>query len=82
MKENLNLEHRVKFLKTALALSGIAVNEVSSELIIRLYEGILEKGSKFSLEDSVKIETLVKGKYESKEIIAEKRTVKHKTKKK
>lgn len=56
-------ENNIKYFKMALALSGIAVSDFTAELIIELWDGIIKKGGKFSVKDSVEIEFRVMHKY-------------------
>jgi hypothetical protein len=39
-------------MRTAMAMVGIASNDHTTELLLRLFDALLEKGPKFSLEDA------------------------------
>lgn len=61
--QELTIEEKANYLRMALALTKVVADNKVSELIIRLYEGIIEKGGKFSLRDAAEIETIVEKKY-------------------
>lgn len=65
-KKQLPIEEKVNYLRIGLAMSQITVNDAAAEVIIRVYEGIQQKGGKFSVHDAAKIEVEVKAKYEEK----------------
>lgn len=74
MKNNLSLQEKVDYMRIGLGLAGIGVADATAEVIVKMYEGILQKGGKFNLHDAVKIEVEVKGKYTKKEVKAEPET--------
>lgn len=56
-------EDSVKYLKMALALAQVAVNDFTAELIIDTWDEIERKGGKFNIEDAVRIEWNLRKKY-------------------
>jgi hypothetical protein len=59
-------EEKIQYLKIALNLQGIGVNERAADQIITTYEAILEKEGMFNLKDAVQIESDIILKYEMK----------------
>jgi hypothetical protein len=72
----LTLEQKVSYMRIGLSLCEIGVNDAAAEIIVKTYEGILKKGGNFSIEDAVKIEVEVKGKYNKKTVEAKPDTTK------
>lgn len=58
-------DEKTKYLKVALGLCGISVNDATSELIWRTVKGLNKKGGDFSLRDSAKIQAIVESKAEN-----------------
>lgn len=71
MAKKLTLKERVEYLRIGMGLVGIPANDMTAELIVRLYMGISQKWGSFNLEDAAKIEVEVTGKYTQKEVKAE-----------
>lgn len=68
--KKLSLKEKVEYLRIGMGLVGIPTNNMTAELIVRLYQGICQKGGSFNLEDAAKIEVEVTGKYTEKEVKA------------
>lgn len=64
-------EEKTKYLKIALGLCGISINDATSELIWRTLKSLNKKGANFSLKDSAKIHAIVMSKTENKKPIIE-----------
>lgn len=64
-------DEKTSYLRIGLGLSGVVVNDYTSEIIWRTLEGLQKKKGKFSVSDQVEIEMLVKGKLEEKKISLE-----------
>lgn len=62
-EEKMTLEQKIEGMKIGLGIAGIPVNDVTSELIILTYEGVMEKGDTFSIRDSSKIQASLNEKY-------------------
>ena len=60
-------EEKTKYLRIALNMQGICINERTSHQIINTYESILEKGGSFTLSDAVDIEKNIVLYYEMKQ---------------
>lgn len=56
-------QEKINYLKIALSLQGIGVNNEMSERIIKTYESILIKGGDFSISDAVEIEMTLDKKF-------------------
>jgi len=56
-------EQNVKYMRTALSLIGLPIDEAGADMIIQTYEGIIEKGEFFSLGDVNKIRESIQEKY-------------------
>lgn len=56
-------KEKVSYFRIALALSKISVNDAAADLMIRIYEGILEKKGEWSIMDSSKLEVEIAKKY-------------------
>jgi hypothetical protein len=69
--KTLSLKEKVDYMRIGMALVGISVNNLTAEIMVKMYEGITEKGGDFNLHDAVKIEFEVTGKYTKKEVTAE-----------
>jgi len=59
-------DQKVKYIKSALTLAGLIVDEPVSETIIRIYESVMERQDEFSLGDINAIVTEIKSKYNIK----------------
>jgi len=70
MSKRLTLEEKTNYLRIGMGLVGLPTNNMTAELIVKLYEGILKKGGSFNIEDAVKLEFEVTGKYTKKEVKA------------
>ena len=68
--KDLSEEEKTNYLRIGMGLAGLPTNNMTAELIVKLYEGILKKGSSFNIEDAVKLEVEVTGKYTQKEVKA------------
>ncbi len=62
-KVDLSTEEKVNYLRIALALQNIGVNDETTERIIATYERIQEVGGKFDIHDSVDIQLRLDKKY-------------------
>jgi len=60
---NITREEKVSYMRIGLALAKVTVNDFTAEMIVSIYEGILEKGGEFTILDSAKIEAYLKEKY-------------------
>ena len=60
-------EEKIQFLKMALALQGICINERTSDQLVTTYEAIVKKGKNFRISDAVDIELGIVCKYEIKQ---------------
>ena len=60
---DLSIKEKVNYLKIALSLQQIGVNEETTERIIATYEKILEIGGEFSIDDAVDIQLILDKKY-------------------
>lgn len=58
--ENLTHDQKVEYLRIALSFAGVSVNNHTSDIVVRSYEKILEKGGKVNISDMVEIEEKVK----------------------
>lgn len=74
MKE-LTEKEKTKYLRSALGLSGVAVNDYMAEMIWRMYESLQEKGGDFNLRDASKIEAFMNEKFNIKQEQQEKQEV-------
>jgi hypothetical protein len=63
--EKLTLKKRVDYMRLGMALVGISVNDPTAEIMVKMYEGIAEKGGNFNLNDAVKIEFETTEKYKN-----------------
>ena len=68
----MTLKTKIEYIRLALGLAGLPVNRKTSELIIKVYEKVLEKKGSFNLTDAVKIEQQVLGKRTRKKIVESK----------
>ena len=59
-------DDKIQFLRIALQLQKVGVNNEISERIIKTYEQILLLKGDFSIMDAIKIEDSIKKKYNSK----------------
>jgi len=73
-KVKLSLKEKVDYMRIGLGLAGVNVNNMTAELIVKTYEGVLAKGGQFSVHDAAKIEVEVTGKYTPKEVKATEET--------
>jgi hypothetical protein len=63
-------EEKINFLRIALGLQKIAVNNEIADRIIETYEKVLELEGSFSIKDAVEIELSMDKKYKEKEFDA------------
>jgi len=70
MQEKLEMldKEQTKYVRIALGMSGIVVNDITSEMIWRTIEKVQTFKGDFTLRDAVDIEVLVTGKYVPKEV--------------
>lgn len=61
-------KEKINYLRIGLSLSKIGVDNETSDRIICIYEGILEKGGKYSIKDAVEIEIELDRKYAKKKL--------------
>lgn len=61
-------KEKIEYFKTALALCSIVADTKTCDLIIRNYEGILNKKGEFSLTDSFDIQCQIEKEYSKKKI--------------
>lgn len=61
-------EEKVNYLRIALGLQKIGIDERISDQIVTTYEAILKKGDKFSLKDAIEIEFRIGRIYAEKKI--------------
>jgi predicted SpoU family rRNA methylase len=69
ISKNLSQEEKVNYLRIALGLQRIGVDNEMAERIIESYEAILRLGGKFSINDAVDIEMSIERKYRKKDIV-------------
>ncbi len=62
-KADLSTEEKVKYLKIALNLQGIGVDEETTERVIVTYEKIQDIGGKFNIHDAIDIQLRLDKKY-------------------
>jgi len=67
------LKTRIEYLRIALGLSGVHADRKTTELIIKVYEKVLEKKGDFDILDAVTIEQQVLGKRSRKKIVEDKK---------
>ena len=60
-------EEKINYLRIALGLQKIRVDNETADRIIETYEKIMELGGDFSIKDAVKIEVMMDEKYKNKE---------------
>lgn len=60
-------QQKTKYLRSALGMCGVAVNEYMSEMVWRMYEKIQEKGGQFDLRDASNIEAYMNKKFDVKQ---------------
>lgn len=65
-------EEKVNYLRIALGINGIGVDEKVSDVIVTTYETILKKGGEFNIRDAAEIQCTIDGKYKEIEIKAKK----------
>ena len=63
-------QEKIEYMRVALALQKISVDEAIADTIVQTYGAILKLGGKFSLEDAVKIEMNIREKYAKKSLEA------------
>ena len=61
-------EDKVKYLRIALSLQNIGVNEEITDRVITTYEKVLELGGGFSVDHAVEIEFRMDKKYAKKKL--------------
>jgi Trm5-related predicted tRNA methylase len=61
-------EEKVNYLRIALGLQRIGVDNETADRIIETYEAILRLGGKFSISDAVEIELSLDRKYRKKDL--------------
>ena len=61
--ETVTEEERINYLRIALSLQGIVINNQISDEVLQTIDKISEKGGEFSLDDSVEISQLIRNKY-------------------
>jgi outer membrane protein W len=64
-------QEKIEYMRLALALQRISVDEAVADTIVQTYGAILKLGSKFSIEDAVKIEMDIREKYAKKSLEAD-----------
>lgn len=64
----MNHSDKVNYLRIALGLQKIGVDERIADQIVTTYEKILEKGDKFDIKDAVEIEFKIGRIYAKKKI--------------
>lgn len=64
-------DEKVSYLRIALGLQKIGVNNEMADRIITTYESILKKGGNFSIEDAVDIEIGLDRKYTKEKLTSE-----------
>jgi len=62
-QKKLTLEEKTNYMRIGLGLASVTVNNMTAELIVKIYDGVLEMGGQFSLNDAAKIEVEVTEKY-------------------
>jgi len=60
-------EKHINYLRIALSIQGICVDNKIADQIIRTYNKVLELEDKFSIKDTVQIEIAIKDKYDNKD---------------
>jgi len=64
----MNSTEKIQYLRIALGLQKIGVNDEMAERIIATYETVLKLGGNFSIKDAVQIELKLDKKYKEKEL--------------
>lgn len=59
-------EKEIDYLRIALGLSGMCVNNACADLVLSVMKEIEVKGSSFTVEDGARIECAIKEKYSTK----------------
>lgn len=54
---------KIQYLRIALALQNIGINDETADRIIQTYEKTLEKGGEFNIKDAVEIQYRLDKKY-------------------
>lgn len=73
----MNKKQRIDYLRIALGLSGIVINNANTDKIIRINDILLHKKGKTDISDVARIEAAIQEEYYPKR----KRVTAHKTKK-
>lgn len=60
-------KEKTQYIRSALGLSGVAVNDHMAEMIWRMYESLQELGGSFSLRDAANIEAFMNKKFNIKQ---------------
>lgn len=63
-------QEKIEYMRLALALQRISVDEAVADTIVQTYGAILKLGGDFSLKDAVKIEMDIRKKYAKKSLEA------------
>jgi len=53
-------EEKINYMRIACNMTGFPYNNQATDLLVSLYDGILEKKGKFSIDDQVRIEFATK----------------------
>ncbi len=61
-------DKKINYLRIALQLQNISINNEMSDRVIETYEQVLKKGGNFSLDDAVDIDIMMKEKYTKKKL--------------
>jgi hypothetical protein len=56
-------EEQVNYLRIALNVQGININNATADLIIQTWEAVKKKGDRFSLKDAARIDAQVRAAY-------------------
>lgn len=64
----MNRDEKVNYLRIALGLQKIGVDNETADRIIETYEKVLELKGEFSIKDGVEIELSMDRKYKTKEL--------------
>jgi len=60
-------KEKTQYIRSALGLAGVAVNDYMAEMIWRMYERLQEKGGTFDLRDAAGIEAFMNEKFNIKQ---------------
>jgi len=63
LKKSMTRQEKINYLRIALGLQKIVINDQTSDIIIETYEKILKLEGEFSIKDAIEIEMVFDKKY-------------------